>query len=212
LKDIILFPFGGNSREAVTCILAQNTIKPTWNILGYVDDNSELLDRESGGCRVLGGIEILKTYPSSKVLALPGSPLNYLKRKEIILRLNVAEDRFETVIDPSSNIAPDSQIGINTLIMGNVTISCSAVIGDHCVILPNTVVSHDSIIGDYSLVGSNVSISGSCNIGNNCYIGSGSRLKENIEIGNSSLVGIGTCVVRDVPGGVTVVGNPARKI
>lgn len=212
MKDVILFPFGGNAREAVIAILALNSVTPTWNILGFIDDNPDLHGKECCGFKVIGGRNNLSDFQSAKILAVPGNPGNFLMRREIISRLGVDRDRFIAVIDPSCRIATDSDIGFNTLIMGNVTISCSVVIGDHCVILPNTVISHDSEIEDYSLVGSNVSISGSCKIGSNCYIGSGSRIKENVKIGSRSLIGMGSCVIKDVLNSVTVVGNPAHVL
>ena len=212
MKDVILFPFGGNARESVTAILALNSVEPTWNILGFIDDNSDLYGKECCGFKVLGSREKLYEYHSAKILAVPGNPGNFLMRREIISQLGVARDRFIVVIDPSCRIATDSDIGVNTLIMGNVTISCSVVIGDHCVILPNTVISHDSKIEEFSLIGSNVSISGSCSVGSNCYIGSGSRIRENVKIGSCSLIGMGSCVINDVPGSVTVAGNPARVL
>jgi UDP-2-acetamido-3-amino-2,3-dideoxy-glucuronate N-acetyltransferase len=43
-------------------------------------------------------------------------------------------------------------------------------------------------------------------------IGSGSTLLGGITIGENSLVGAGSVVTKDVPAGVTVVGNPARQI
>jgi len=212
MRDVILFPFSGNAREAIITILALNSVEPTWNILGFIDDNTDLYGKECCGFKVLGGRDKLSEFQSAKILAVPGNPDNFIMRREIIYQLSVTRDRFATIIDPSCRIATDSDIGVNTLIMGNVTISCSVVIGDHCVILPNTVISHDSKIEDYSLVGSNVSISGSCNIGWNCYVGSGSNIRGNLKIGSCSLIGIGSCVIKNVPENATVVGNPARVL
>lgn len=212
MKDVILFPFGINAREAVMPILALNSITSMWKILGFIDDNDYLCGKDYCGFKVLGCVDKLVEFPSAKILAIPGSPSNYGMRREIISRLGVSYDRLATVIDPTCRIAPDSDIGVNTLVLANVTISCSAVIGDHCVILPNTVISHDSNIGHYYLIGSNVSISGSCTVGRNCYIGSGSRIRENVEIGSYAFIGIGSCVIKDVSENVTVVGNPARRI
>ncbi len=212
MKDILLFPFGGNAREALATIQAVNRKKRTWNAIGFVDDDREHWGREECGVEVIGGREVIDRFPTAYVLAVPGRPGAFHVRDEIIDGLGVDRDCYATVVDPSAHVAMNATIGRNVLIMANVVISCSVAIGDHCVILPNTVVSHDSIVNDYSLVGSNASISGSCTIGRMSYLGSGSRLKEGVAIGERSLIGLGSCVVDDVGGGVVVAGNPAREL
>jgi maltose O-acetyltransferase len=47
-------------------------------------------------------------------------------------------------------------------------------------------------------------------IGENVWIGGGAIVLPGIAIGNDAIVGAGSIVTRDVPSGVTVVGNPAR--
>jgi len=212
MKDLLLFPFGGNARESLLAVLAQNSIEPTWNVLGFIDDDASLWGKEYYGFEVLGGRKMFSNFPSAQVLAVPGNPEYFLKRRKIISCLGLSPDRFATIIDPSTRIAPDSKIGRNTVLMANVMVSCSVVIGNHCVVLPNTVISHDSWIGDYSLIGSNVSISGSCKISHTCYIGSGARIKDHLSIGAQCLVGLGSCVIKDVPEKTVVAGNPARYL
>jgi sugar O-acyltransferase (sialic acid O-acetyltransferase NeuD family) len=211
-KELIIFPFGGNGREALLSVLACNMLKKGWDVLGFIDDDKSTHGKECCGVKVLGGRDMLKRHPGSSVLAVPGSPESYLKRKSIIEGLLPERGRFATVIHPSAVIAPDAVIGSNTVIMANVVISCGVKIGENCVILPNTVISHDSIVGAYSCVGSNVTISGGDIIGSECYIGSGVRIRERIKVGDRSLAGMGANIVSDVGEGVVVVGNPARPI
>jgi maltose O-acetyltransferase len=47
-------------------------------------------------------------------------------------------------------------------------------------------------------------------IGANVWIGGGAILLPGITVGDDAIVGAGSVVTRDVPPGVTVVGNPAR--
>ena len=212
MRNLLIFPCGGNARESLIAIHAQNTIEPTWNVIGYVDDDKNLWGKEYCGVKVLGGRNIITNFPSAQILAVPGNPESFSKRAKIIDSLGVPLDRYVTIIDPSALIAPDAKIGKNTVLMANVVISCLVEIGNHCVVLPNTVISHDSCIGDYSLIGSNVSISGSCIIGHTCYIGSGTRIKDHLTIGSQCLIGLGSCVIRDVPDNTVVAGNPARYL
>jgi len=47
-------------------------------------------------------------------------------------------------------------------------------------------------------------------IGSNVWIGGGAIILPGVTIGDDALIGAGSVVTRDVPAGVTVVGNPAR--
>lgn len=212
IRDLIIFPCGGNARESLLTIIAQNELEPTWNVLGFIDDDESLWGKEYCGVKVLKGRSVLPNFPSTQILAVPGNPENFLRRSNIIALLGVRLDRFVTIIDPSARISPNAKIGKNTVLMANVVVSCSVEIGDHCIVLPNSVISHDSQVGDYTMVGSNVTISGSCKIGHTCYIGSGSKIKDHINVGPQCLVGIGSCVISDIPGKAVVVGNPARYL
>ncbi len=212
LEKLILFPFGGNAREALLSVLAINAKKKRWDIAGFIDDDPGNHRKECLGVKVLGGKEILKKYPKAKILAVPGHPSSFLKRREVIENLKLGKERFATIIHPSATISPDAKIGHNTLLMSNVVISCAASVGSNCVVLPNSVVLHDSSIGDYSCVGSNVSISGSVNVGSMCYIGSGVCIKEHITIRDRTLIGLGANVISDIGEGLVAVGNPAHVI
>ena len=211
-KTLLIFPFGGNAKESLISILAINYKKPEWEIVGFVDDDESQHGNEYCGVKVLGGRELIKKYEEAFVLAVPGSPKGYLKRKAIINSLTVERSRFATIIHPSVVRAPDSVIGYNTLLMAHVVVSCGVRIGNHCVVLPNTVLSHDSSIGDYGCIGSNVSISGSVCIGSECYIGSGVKIRENIRVGDRTLIGLGSNVISDIEKETVAVGNPARAI
>lgn len=211
-RKLLLFPFGGNAREALLSILALNEKGEDWEVLGFLDDDQSLHGKECCGIKVVGGREILREAPDTFLLAIPGSPQTFQKRKEIIESLNVETSQFATILHPSVARAPDSHIGCNTIIMPNVVISCGVTIGNHCIVLPNTVVSHESVVKDYCCLGSNISISGSVTIGSGCYIGSGTKIRENVSIGAGTLVGLGSVVVSDLPAGVIAVGNPAKVI
>lgn len=212
LRKLVMFPFGGNAREALMSVFAINERSAEWDIVGFIDDDQSRHGKECCGIKVLGGKALLREIPDAFVLAVPGSPANYSKRSEVIGGLELDESRFATIIHPSACLARDARIGHNTSIMANVVISCGVTIGSHCVILPNTVVSHDSVVGDYCCIGSNVSVSGSVHIGTNCYIGSGTKLREDIAIGAGTLVGLGSNVLSDIPAGVIAVGSPAKVI
>ena len=48
-------------------------------------------------------------------------------------------------------------------------------------------------------------------IGRNVWIGGGAIILPGITIGDDAIIGAGSVVTHDVPSGITVIGNPARK-
>lgn len=212
MNDLIIFPYGGNAKEAVSVIEAINRVSKQWNIIGFIDDNKDLKGETFANYKVLGGREELSIYPEAKILAVPGSPDNYLSRDRVIDLLKVDVERFASLIDPSVFIGEEVTVGYNTLIMPGVVITANISIGNNCVILPNTVISHDSSVEDYCMIGSNVSISGSVNIKKQSYIGTGSKITNNIDIAEKTLVGIGSVVIKPTNKGDVVAGNPARLL
>lgn len=210
MRDLILFPFGGNAREALLSIEAINKLKPTWQVTGFLDDDKKLRKKKYLNIAILGGSNLSRKYPSAFFLAVPGNPENFGQRRAMIAKLKIPAGKLATIIDPAARVASGSKIGNNTLIMANVVISAGVSIGSHVVILPNTVVAHDTKIGDYSIVGAGVVISGYCTISENCYIGSGTNIKDHMTVGKGSLIGLGSNVIINVPAGVVCVGNPAR--
>lgn len=204
-QRLLIFPCNGNGREAVDALGEAD------ELVGFVDDAAD-----KHGCGPYGfpvrGRSAFVEFADARVLAVPGAPSSYMRRREIIEGLGIAASRFATVVHPSARVSRFATIGHNVLIMAGVVITSNAVIGNHVCILPNSVVHHDTSIGDWTLIGSGVTVAGGCTVGRNCYIGSASSIINGVSIGALALVGLGATVIATVLPGVKVAGSPARQI
>jgi sugar O-acyltransferase (sialic acid O-acetyltransferase NeuD family) len=204
-RPLLIFPCNGNGREALDCLGDRH------RCIGFVDDTPEKQGRDVHGHRVFGRAA-LREHGDAAVLAVPGSPLSYRERQGIIEALGVDRERFARVVHPGARIAAEAVLGSNVLVMAGAVITCNAVVGDHVLILPNAVLVHDVVIGAFSIVGANVTIGGHTRVGASCYIGGGASIMNGLTIGDGALIGLGSVVIRDVPAGARVAGNPARVL
>jgi sugar O-acyltransferase (sialic acid O-acetyltransferase NeuD family) len=202
---LLIFPCNGNGLEALDCL------GDAWRCIGFIDDTPEKQEHSAFGIGIFSRAA-LDEVAEAKVLAVPGSPVSFGVRRQIIEGLCITPPRFAQVVHPAACISPRARVGRNVLIMAGVVVTSNAVLGSHVCILPNTVVHHDTMIGEWTLIGSNVTLAGHVTIGRSCYIGSGSSIMNGIRIGEGALVGMGSNVIEDVPARARVAGNPARPL
>ena len=98
-----------------------------------------------------------------------------------------------------------------------VTLTSNIRIGHHFHANIGSYVEHDCVIGDFVTFAPGVKCNGNIVIEDHAYIGTGAILRQGrpgapLTIGRGAVVGMGAVVTKDVPPGVTVVGNPAKPL
>jgi sugar O-acyltransferase (sialic acid O-acetyltransferase NeuD family) len=109
------------------------------------------------------------------------------------------------------------QIGEGAILSSFVTLTSNIRIGRYFHANRYSYVSHDCVIGDFVTFAPGVHCNGNVLIEGHAYVGAGAILRHGqphkpLVIGRGAIVGMGSVVTKDVPAGVTVVGNPARPL
>lgn len=110
---------------------------------------------------------------------------------------------FDTIVD---------NVIISASTIHGAIVNACAKVGRHCIINTGSTVGHDVVLGDFVHVAPHATVTGAVTVGEGTWIGAGAVVRQGIHIGKWCMIGAGAVVVKDVPDGVTVVGNPARVI
>ena len=205
MQQLLIFPYSGTGMEALDCL------GDKFKCIGFISDDKTMIGLRKFGLEIFDR-EALRRFSKADVLAVPGSPESFLKRKMIIEGLNVEPARYATVIHPGAFVSANAQLGKNVLIMAGVVITSNAIIEDNVCILPNAVIHHDTVIGKDTLVGANTTIAGNVQIGSNCYIGASASIKNGVSVGERCLIGMGANIIGNCQPESKMVGNPARNL
>lgn len=131
-------------------------------------------------------------------------------RFEIAMRLEEHSIPLISIWSDTSCVMDDVCIGEGALVSPFVTFTSNIRIGRCFHANLNSYVEHDCVIGDFVTFAPGVHCNGNVQIGDLAYIGSGATIRQGLKIGAGAVIGMGAVVTKDVPAGVTVVGNPAR--
>lgn len=208
MKDIVIIGAGGFGREVAMLIEEINKQEPTWNIVGFVDDSSDIAENIVNGIKVVGNIEWLKKQQLYVINAIGNGNI----REQINRRLNGSKNKFATLIHPNVLQSSTVQIGQGTIICAGNILTTNITIGDHVIINLSSTIGHDDKIDDYVTILPGSNISGFVHLNRCVTIGTGTQVIQNLEIGENTIVGAGATVVKNLPANCTAVGSPAKPI
>jgi sugar O-acyltransferase (sialic acid O-acetyltransferase NeuD family) len=151
------------------------------------------------------------TVGTDKCVIANGNPVT---KERISKELGAKGFQFPNLIHPSvvlaSKIADSKSRGI--IISPNCTIGSEVTFGDHVYLNFMVGVGHDCKFDGYIQINPGVQIGGFAHIKSHVLIGSNSTIRQGLIVESSATVGSGSVVLTRVRGGITVLGNPARKL
>lgn len=208
MKKIYIVGAGGFGRELLQWIKDINTVKPTWEIGGFLDDNLNALDGVEIDYPVVGTIQGWQPKDDEEFALAMGAPA--LKRK-IVELLKAKGAKFATVIHPTAILTPFNKYGEGLIMFPYSKLSVNSEVGDFVTILA-TPIGHDTYVGDYTVISGGCNIVRNVQIGKDVFLAAGVCIAQDVKIGDGAYLGLGAVILKDVAPGATMFGNPARAL
>lgn len=208
MKKLVIIGVGGFGREVAWLVERINNVNPTWNLIGFIDDNEKLHGSIVGGYPVLGCCDWLNQNKNDvyAVCAIGASKI----RRKVIEKLD--EVKFATIVDPSVIISDKIVIGNGSIICAGTIATVNIEIGSHVIINLDCTIGHDAVLKDFVTLYPSVNISGNTVLEECVEMGTGSQIIQGLRVGEGTIVGAGAVVVKELPRECTAVGSPARAI
>lgn len=209
MKDLYIIGAGGFGREVAWIVERINSIKPTWNLKGFIDDNETLWGSTEGEYHVFGGCEYLSALEDVYAVCAVGSSN---VRKKIIEKLKDTSVKFATLVDPSVLYSNSVKIGEGAIVCAGTIITVDVNIGDHVIVNLDCTIGHDAVIDDFVTIYPSVNVSENVLIGECSELGTGTQIIQGKKVISNTIIGAGAIVVKDCLESGTYVGSPAKKI
>ena len=208
MKDIAIFGAGGFGREVACLIHHVNKENPTWNLIGFFDDNPELKGKHNEYGEILGGVDVLNEWstPLSLLIAIGSGTIV----KKVVEKINNDNIEFPNFIyKPSFSDENNVKLGRGNIIIDS-HLSCAVKIGDFNMMNGDVVFGHDAQIGNYNSFMPGTRISGEVVVGDECFFGVNSVVLQQIKIGDRVRLGAGSVMMTKPKSDNLYIGVPAK--
>jgi sugar O-acyltransferase (sialic acid O-acetyltransferase NeuD family) len=204
-KKIILIGYSGHG-----FVVADTAIENQLNLVGYAE--KFIVQNNPFKLNYLGS-ELENDFIgwNNDIVYLIGIGDNKI-RENIFNLIKGNGKNILTLISPSASISKTASIGKGTFVNKNVSINALAKIGNNVILNTACIIEHECIIANSVHIAPGAVLAGNVTIGERSFIGANSVIKQGVVIGKDVIVGAGTVVIKDIPNGKKIIGNPSRFI
>lgn len=211
MQGLVIIGAGGFGRELADTVDSINVERPTYDLLGFVDDNGANHHVTINGIKVIGGRDAVKDLARHRPIAAVVAIVDATVRQSVVASLGELIT-WATLVHPRALVSPSAQIGKGCILQAYVLVAANATIGDYCIVNAGSSLGHDAVMGDYGAIMGQCDVTGRARLGPAVFMGSGARILPGVVVGERAKIAAGAVVARHVEAGATVGGNPARVI
>jgi acetyltransferase EpsM len=208
-KRTLILGAGGHGRVVLDILLQAGQHQ----VVGFLDNNAEILGRRVDGLPVLGTIDDLPTIAEQHgcdgVIVAIG---NNGARRGLARCVDAAGLDLISAVHPSATLAHNAMLGRNVVVAAGVVVCAHCQIGNSVILNTGCIIDYQTMIGEGTHICPGVRIAGRVKIEPGVFVGIGATVIPKVTLGCESIVGAGAVVIEDVPALATVVGVPARRV
>lgn len=204
LWDVIIISAGGFGRSMLCTADSDPDSGKLWRVTGFLDDRAGLA--ESAPRPIVGDPFTYQAKPNDRFLCALGDP--HMRRK-YAAPLLAQGARFINLCT-GLRAATGLKLGQGSMFDLTVQMGVDTEVGDFVIIQSTVVIGYQVKIGSYATINSFVFIGGRAEIGEDVTIHPHATILPGVKIGKGAVIGAGSVVIKDVPPGVTMIGNPAK--
>ena len=207
-RNLYLIGAGELAREIESWISLDTEFLKKWNVVGFLDRNSNALDNYPSDYKLVGVPEDFDFKKDDAAIMCIANPII---KKRIIEKI---ENKVE-FISYVSHLAVTGKfvtIGKGTVVCPNCIISTNSILNDFVTVNCGSLIGHDCIVGSYTSLMANVDLGGHVQIGENVFLGTKTTVIPSMSVRDNIKVGAGSVVVHKLKKDGSYFGNPASLL
>lgn len=209
MQDLYIVGAGGCGREIAMHLREIQEIQgKRWNVVGFLDDTEDPLKGNECDLAVVGSIKDYSPGPNDVLVMGVASPQAKMKLAPMLKNRGA---KFASVIHPYVHLGYHNRIGEGAVIYGGFYMSVNCRIGAFATLLTGGI-GHDCVIGDYCTISAQCNLMGRVVLGDGVFVGGNVAVAPGVKVGDGAYLCVGSAVMKNVPAGAKMMGNPAREI
>jgi sugar O-acyltransferase (sialic acid O-acetyltransferase NeuD family) len=209
IEDLIIIGAGQFGRETFTWAIQAIARGAPFRVKGFLDSRKNVLLGYDYDAKIIGDVESYAIQRDDVFVGAIGDPREKVKYYSPIVARG---GRFANVIHPLANVGHNVRLGSGIVMAPFSSITCDAQVGDHVTFGAFSNAGHDTAIGDWCQISSHCGINGGARLGEGVFLGCHVCIIPQTKIGDWAYAGAGSVVMREVPPGTKVFGNPAIPV